>query len=87
MLEHILDIQPATDDEQPEPRTSRGEKWALHLVAARQFYEREKHLRVPRKHVETITVSGRGDGEDQQQRGVQLRPGRGSATTTRGPRR
>ncbi|MEV0982481.1 hypothetical protein [Streptomyces sp. NPDC049915] len=39
MCEHILGIQPATDDEKPKPRTSQAEKWALHLAAARQFYE------------------------------------------------
>ncbi|MFH8426139.1 helicase associated domain-containing protein, partial [Streptomyces sp. NPDC018038] len=31
--------------------------------AARQFYEREGHLQVPRKHVERIVV-----GEDQEER-------------------
>ncbi|MGW0614710.1 helicase associated domain-containing protein [Streptomyces sp. NPDC002788] len=31
-------------------------------TAARQFYEREGHLRVPRKHVETIVVTS-GNGE------------------------
>jgi hypothetical protein len=43
---------------------------ALHLTAATQFYEREGHLRVPRKHVETITVGA--DGEDQEQRELRL---------------
>jgi hypothetical protein len=81
MCEHILAIEPATDDEKPKPRTSQAEKWALHLAAARQFYEREKHLRVPRKHVEMINVGedgGEGDngsGEDQEQLDVQLRLG------------
>jgi hypothetical protein len=42
----------------------------MHYAAARQFYEREGHLRVPRKHVETIIVSrfggsgSSGDGQD-----------------------
>ncbi|MGR6968022.1 Helicase associated domain protein [Streptomyces cynarae] len=71
MCEHILGIQPATDDEKPKPRTSQAEKWALHLAAARQFYERERHLRVPRKHIETITVGGDG-GEGQEQRELRL---------------
>ncbi|OIJ87369.1 hypothetical protein BIV25_39140 [Streptomyces sp. MUSC 14] len=35
-------------------------------AAARQFYEREAHLRVPRKHVETIV------GEDQEERELNL---------------
>ncbi|WP_457493378.1 Helicase associated domain protein [Streptomyces sp. P5_D11] len=71
MCEHILGIEPTTDDEKPKPRTSQAEKWALHLAAARQFYERERHLRVPRKHIEMITVGGDG-GEDQEQRELRL---------------
>jgi hypothetical protein len=71
MCEHVLGIEPATGDEKPKPRTSQAEKWALHLAAARQFYERERHLRVPRKHVETITMGGDG-GEDQEQRELRL---------------
>ncbi|GAA3484771.1 helicase associated domain-containing protein [Streptomyces yanii] len=77
MLEHILGIEPAGEDEKPKPRTSQADKWALHLAAATQFYEREGHLRVPRKHVETITIGG-GDGrggEDQDQRDIQLKLG------------
>ncbi|GAA2415144.1 DEAD/DEAH box helicase [Streptomyces coeruleofuscus] len=62
MLEHILGVQPATENEKPKPRTSQADKWALNYTAARQFYEREGHLRVPRKHIETIVVAG-GNGE------------------------
>lgn len=62
MCEHILGIQPATEDEKPKPRTSQADKWALNYAAARQFYQREGHLRVPRKHIERIIV-GSGDGE------------------------
>ncbi|MEW2400247.1 Helicase associated domain protein [Streptomyces sp. NPDC046862] len=54
MCEHILGIQPATEDEKPKPRTSQANKWAMNLAAARQFYEREGHLRVPRKHIEIV---------------------------------
>ncbi|MFB6784603.1 Helicase associated domain protein [Streptomyces sp. NPDC056352] len=69
MLKHILGITPATEDEKPKPRTSQAQKWALHLTAATQFYKREGHLRVPRKHVETITVDRHdGEGESQEQR-------------------
>ncbi|MFF8646611.1 helicase associated domain-containing protein [Streptomyces sp. NPDC015345] len=32
----------------------RDRKWAANLAAAKQFYEREGHLNVPRKHVETV---------------------------------
>lgn len=34
--------------------------------AAKQFYRREGHLRVPRKHVERVT------GEDQEERDLRL---------------
>lgn len=71
MLEHILGITPASKDEKPKPRTSQADKWAMHLTAARQYYQREGHLRVPRKHIETITL-GQGDGEDQEQRDLRL---------------
>jgi hypothetical protein len=50
---------------------SQADKWAMHLAAARQFFEREGHLRVPRKHTETITM-GEDDGEDQVQRELRL---------------
>ncbi|MFI1376101.1 helicase associated domain-containing protein [Streptomyces longwoodensis] len=50
-------------DEKPAPRRSQADKWATHYVAARQFYEREGHLRVPRKHIERILVDY-GDGRD-----------------------
>jgi hypothetical protein len=79
MCEHILGITPATENEKPKPRTSQAEKWALHLAAAKQYYHREGHLRVPRKHIETISIgdggrvaSGREEGENQQVRQVRL---------------
>ncbi|WP_436851130.1 helicase associated domain-containing protein [Streptomyces flaveolus] len=71
LCQHILGIQPATEDEKPKPRMSQADKWAMHLAAARQFFEREGHLRVPRKHTETITM-GEDDGEDQVQRELRL---------------
>ncbi|MGW3660848.1 Helicase associated domain protein [Streptomyces sp. NPDC005151] len=71
MCEQVLGIQPASKDEKPKPRTNQAQKWALHLAAARRYFEREGHLRVPRKHVETITV-GAVDGEDQEQRDLRL---------------
>jgi hypothetical protein len=64
MCEHILGIQPAAQDEKPKPRTSQADKWAMNLAAARQFYEREGHLRVPRKHIETITIASEDDSRD-----------------------
>ncbi|MFJ2060400.1 helicase associated domain-containing protein [Streptomyces sp. NPDC087908] len=47
---------PSTEEEKPQPRRTQADKWALNYEAARQFFEREGHLRVPRKHVETIVV-------------------------------
>jgi superfamily II DNA or RNA helicase len=71
LCEQVLGIEPATEDEKPKPRMSQADKWAMHLAAARQFFEREGHLRVPRKHTETITM-GEDDGEDQEQRELRL---------------
>ncbi|MGW3956635.1 Helicase associated domain protein [Streptomyces sp. NPDC004752] len=59
MLEQVLGITPATEDEKPKPRRTQADKWAANLAAAKQFYEREGHLNVPRKHVETV-LSGEG---------------------------
>ncbi|MCF3120155.1 Helicase associated domain protein [Streptomyces arenae] len=64
MCEHILGITPATDDEKPKPRTSQADKWAMHYEAAQQYYQREGHLRVPRKHVERIIV---GEGREERE--------------------
>ncbi|MFF9819456.1 Helicase associated domain protein [Streptomyces sp. NPDC014006] len=71
LCEQVLGIEPATEDEKPRPRMSQADKWAMHLAAARQFFEREGHLEVPRKHTETITT-GEDDGEDQEQRELRL---------------
>ncbi|MEU9646481.1 helicase associated domain-containing protein, partial [Streptomyces sp. NPDC048188] len=61
MCEQVLGIEPAAEEEKPLPRRTQADKWALNYEAARQFYEREGHLQVPRKHVERIVV-----GEDQE---------------------
>ncbi|MEV7108922.1 helicase associated domain-containing protein [Streptomyces atroolivaceus] len=45
---------------------SQAEKWAMHLAAAQQFFEREGHLKVPRTHVETISLPRPGDGRDEE---------------------
>ncbi|MFJ6900556.1 Helicase associated domain protein [Streptomyces hokutonensis] len=70
MCEQVLGITPATEDEKPKPRRTQAAKWALNFAAATQFFEREGHLHVPRKHVETIVISS--DGEDQEQRDIKL---------------
>ncbi|MFE1735100.1 Helicase associated domain protein [Streptomyces bacillaris] len=66
MCEQVLGITPATEEEKPKPRRTQADKWALNYQAARQFFEREGHLRVPRKHVEQIV------GEDQEERELRL---------------
>ncbi|MFE7161301.1 helicase associated domain-containing protein [Streptomyces sp. NPDC057636] len=71
MCEQILGITHATEEEKPKPRRTQADKWAMSYEAARQFYEREGHLRVPRQHVERIVV-GDGDGEDQEEREFRL---------------
>ncbi|MFB7502023.1 DEAD/DEAH box helicase [Streptomyces broussonetiae] len=57
MCEQVLGIGPAGEDEMPQRRSQAG-TWALNYVAARQYFEREGHLRVPRKHVEQIVGEG-----------------------------
>ncbi|MEV5343882.1 Helicase associated domain protein [Streptomyces sp. NPDC052676] len=69
MCEQILGIEPAGEGEKPQPRTSQADKWALNHAAAKQYYEREGHLRVPRKHIERIVV---GSGEGQEVRELRL---------------
>ncbi|MFI8966472.1 Helicase associated domain protein [Streptomyces sp. NPDC053493] len=66
MCEQVLGITPATEEEKPPPRRTQADKWALNYQAARQYYEREGHLQVPRKHVERIA------GEDQKERELRL---------------
>jgi superfamily II DNA or RNA helicase len=76
MCEHVLGIEPASEDEKPRPRRTQADKWSMNYAAAKQFFEREGHLRVPRKHIERIVI-GSGDGsgsngEDQEVREVRL---------------
>ncbi|MER6569891.1 Helicase associated domain protein [Streptomyces sp. NPDC001093] len=78
MCEHILGIEPADEDEKPKPRRSQADKWAMNYAAAKQFYQREGHLCVPRKHIERIAVASGGDsrdgesGGDQEEREIKL---------------
>ncbi|MFK4123738.1 Helicase associated domain protein [Streptomyces longwoodensis] len=66
LCELALGIEPVGEDEKPR-RRSQAEKWAMHYQAAKQYYQREGHLRVPRKHIEPIIL-----GEDQQERELRL---------------
>ncbi|MFJ9623334.1 Helicase associated domain protein [Streptomyces sp. NPDC101181] len=62
MCEQILGITPASEDEKPKQPRTQADKWNANLTAAQQFYKREGHLKVPRKHVETVlTEDGRED--------------------------
>ncbi|MFE9115889.1 Helicase associated domain protein, partial [Streptomyces collinus] len=78
MCEQVLGIEPATENEKPRPRQSQADKWALNLAAATQYYEREGHLQVPRKHTERIVVLSGDDsrngesGGDQEEREIKL---------------
>ncbi|MFF5538643.1 Helicase associated domain protein [Streptomyces cinerochromogenes] len=73
MCEQVLGIEPATQDEKPKPRRSQADKWALNLAAATQYYQREGHLRVARKHIETIVLGSEGDdGSSQEERQIRL---------------
>ncbi|MFC8076843.1 Helicase associated domain protein [Streptomyces sp. NPDC057307] len=63
MCEQVLGITPATEEEKPEPRRTQADKWAANLTAARQYFQREGHLKVPRKHIETVLSS---DGRELQ---------------------
>ncbi|MGW7283597.1 Helicase associated domain protein [Streptomyces sp. NPDC054844] len=66
LCEQVLGITPAADDEKPRPRRSQADKWAMNYQAAKQFYEREGHLQVRRKHIERTV------GEDGQERELRL---------------
>ncbi|MFH8425945.1 helicase associated domain-containing protein [Streptomyces sp. NPDC018038] len=63
MCEQVLGIEPASEDEKPKRRTQ-ADKWALNYEAAKQFYAREGHLQVPRKHVERIAGGEPVQGEE-----------------------
>lgn len=62
LCEHVLGVGPAAEEERPPPRVSHADKWAVNLAAATQFYRREGHLAVPRKHVETVVLSAGEQG-------------------------
>lgn len=79
MCEQVLGIEPATEDEKPQRPRTQADKWTANLAAARQYFEREGHLTVPRKHVETVlTQDGR---EDQYRLGAWVNNQRSRAAT------
>ncbi|WP_329583334.1 DEAD/DEAH box helicase [Streptomyces sp. NBC_01361] len=55
LLESVLGIEEAGEDERPVRRTQ-DDKWMLNIAAARQFHAREGHLNVPRKHTELVAL-------------------------------
>ncbi|MCX5151828.1 helicase associated domain-containing protein [Streptomyces sp. NBC_00320] len=61
MCEQVLGIEPATEEEKPKPGPTQADKWTAHLDAAQQFFAREGHLTVPRKHVETVLSEDGGE--------------------------
>ncbi|GHA50714.1 hypothetical protein GCM10010329_85870 [Streptomyces spiroverticillatus] len=67
LLENVLGLEPAGEDERPVKRTQ-DDKWMLNLRAAQAFYAREGHLRVPRKHEEPL---GSGEGVNGAQAGAE----------------
>ncbi|MFF7610241.1 Helicase associated domain protein [Streptomyces parvulus] len=80
MCEQVLGIEPAAEDEKPKPRRTQADKWTMNYEAARQFYEREGHLRVPRRHVERVVV-GEGLGEREHKLGAWIGNQRSRAAT------
>ncbi|OKI49391.1 hypothetical protein AMK15_33870 [Streptomyces sp. MJM1172] len=77
MREPVLGIGPAAEDEKPKPRPTQVDKRIANLAAAGQFFEREGHLTVPRKHVGTVLSKDGGERR--------FRPGHGSTTSGAGP--
>ncbi|WP_258056096.1 helicase associated domain-containing protein [Streptomyces sp. Ru62] len=57
LLGSTLGLEPAAPGARPGKLTADG-KWALNLRAARQFHDREGHLRPGRKHIERVDVDG-----------------------------
>ncbi|MEW2290993.1 Helicase associated domain protein [Streptomyces sp. NPDC047841] len=57
LLDSTLGLEPADPGARPAKLTAEG-KWALNLRAARQYHEREGHLRPARKHIERVDIDG-----------------------------
>ncbi|WP_399935042.1 Helicase associated domain protein [Streptomyces kanamyceticus] len=80
MCEQVLGIEPASEDEKPKPRRTQADKWAMNYEAAKQYYEREGHLQVPRKHIERI-AGGEGQEEREHKLGAWVSNQRSRAAT------
>ncbi|WP_449341595.1 Helicase associated domain protein [Streptomyces canarius] len=57
LLGSTLGLETAGPEARPGKLTADG-KWALNLRAARQYHDREGHLRPARKHIERLDVDG-----------------------------
>lgn len=89
LLEHTLGVTPAEGADRPRPRVAHASAWAAHLAAARQFHGRERHLRVPRTHVERVGDRDLRLGSwiaNQRSRAASLAPERTAALTELGMR-
>ncbi|MFB6516632.1 Helicase associated domain protein [Streptomyces sp. NPDC056401] len=89
LLEHTLGVTPAEGADRPRPRVAHADAWAAHLEAARLFHDRERHLRVPRAHVERVGDRDLRLGSwiaNQRSRAASLTPERTAALTELGMR-
>ncbi|WP_374322480.1 Helicase associated domain protein [Streptomyces sp. AP-93] len=89
LLEHTLGVTPAEGADRPKPRVAHADAWAAHLEAARRFHDRERHLRVPRTHVERVGDRDLRLGSwiaNQRSRAATLTPERTAALTELGMR-
>ncbi|MFD6886687.1 Helicase associated domain protein [Streptomyces sp. NPDC059957] len=89
LLEHTLGVTPAEAPDRPRPRVAHADAWAAHLEAARRFHDRERHLRVPRTHVERVGDRDLRLGSwvaNQRSRAASLTPERTAALTELGMR-
>ena len=58
---------PRSRGRENETASFAGRQWALNLAAATQYHQREGHLRVPRKHIETIVVDVDCEGQEERE--------------------
>ncbi|WP_424894260.1 Helicase associated domain protein [Streptomyces sp. SAI-124] len=89
-LVEMLGIEPPAEGEVVGPvRRSQDELWERNMTAARQFYAREGHLRVPRQHREDVDGELLGLGSfisNTRRRAAKLSPQRREALSSLGMR-